>query len=310
MKKRGTLEPFGISFLDIISCGFGAVVLLILVFTPQLGSNGGNVTSVEGSDDLPSRVRELMNLRKNLNAEIARIEAQQIVSDAASSSLSNSIEREKQKHEIVENEISKLRRSLNRVTARLENSKQNEINPQAPLPLKNEVAGIPVDRKHIIFVVDTSGSMKEIWPNVAEKMSKILEIHPKVTGFQIMNDNGNYLISGYSKGWIPDSPSMRERALKLFLNWNSPSNSNPHDGIKKALSDYKDFQSDLSIYVLGDEFSGNDFDAVTYEIKKLNSQKARINGLSFTSRGVSANRFGILMREVSIANEGAFLTVF
>ena len=31
-QKRQHLDPFSLSFLDIISCGFGAVVVLILIF--------------------------------------------------------------------------------------------------------------------------------------------------------------------------------------------------------------------------------------------------------------------------------------
>ena len=46
-----------------------------------------------------------------------------------------------------------------------------------------EIAGIPVDRRYVIFVVDTSGSMKQIWSDVSKVMNKILEIHPKVDGF-------------------------------------------------------------------------------------------------------------------------------
>ena len=30
-KRRGDSDVFGLSFLDIISCGFGAVVLLVLI---------------------------------------------------------------------------------------------------------------------------------------------------------------------------------------------------------------------------------------------------------------------------------------
>ena len=31
-QKRERIDPFSLSFLDIISCGFGAVVVLILIF--------------------------------------------------------------------------------------------------------------------------------------------------------------------------------------------------------------------------------------------------------------------------------------
>ena len=31
-QKRQRIDPFSLSFLDIISCGFGAVVVLVLIF--------------------------------------------------------------------------------------------------------------------------------------------------------------------------------------------------------------------------------------------------------------------------------------
>ena len=31
-QKRERIDPFSLSFLDIISCGFGAVVVLVLIF--------------------------------------------------------------------------------------------------------------------------------------------------------------------------------------------------------------------------------------------------------------------------------------
>ena len=54
----------------------------------------------------------------------------------------------------------------------------------------------------MIFIVDTSGSMKNNWATVNKVVSEILDAYPQVKGMQIMNDNGNYLIDGYSGRWI------------------------------------------------------------------------------------------------------------
>ena len=42
----------------------------------------------------------------------------------------------------------------------------------------------------IMLAIDTSGSMQQIWDRVMNEISNILDIHPKVEGFQILNDNG------------------------------------------------------------------------------------------------------------------------
>ena len=97
--------------------------------------------------------------------------------------------------------------------------------------------------------------------------------------------------------------------LNLFSTWGSSSNSNPYEGIQQSLRDYRSYQRDLSVYVLGDDFTGANFDQVLGEVTRLNAGKARINGLSFISPKASTDRFGTLMRELSQRNDGAFLSM-
>ena len=77
-----------------------------------------------------------------------------------------------------------------------------------------EVGGIPVDSEYVIFIVDTSGSMMEIWDYVVDVMDRVIDIHPKVKGFQIMNDNGNYLFASTRRQWLPDNPRVPQKCKK------------------------------------------------------------------------------------------------
>ena len=52
--------------------------------------------------------------------------------------------------------------------------------------------------------------MKAIWEKVTKELVNILNIHPKVKGFQILNDNGQHLLGAYENKWIPDTPSKRK----------------------------------------------------------------------------------------------------
>lgn len=309
MKKREQLEPFSLSFLDVISCGFGAVVMLVLIFKPQTEAVEIQEKPSSSSFELVSRVLALTELKDELIAMLQSEKSADSTVDMVSESLKASLDRERQKLETSKAEIQKLKKQLTAMSSKVETVKNAALSQGNKDKLDDEVAGIPVDRKYVIFIVDTSGSMKQIWDKVSRTMNKILEIHPKVDGFQILNDNGNYLVSGYAKKWMQDTPNMRSRIMDLFSGWGSSSNSNPHEGMRQALSDYKNYQSDLSIYVLGDDFTGGDFDSVLNEIANLNKKKARINGLSFISPKASTDRFGTLMREVSQANDGAFISM-
>ena len=178
-----------------------------------------------------------------------------------------------------------------------------------PTDPDDEAGGILVDRDYVIFIVDTSGSMREIWGRVADRMSQVLKQHPRVKGIQVMNDNGSYLVSAYAKRWITDTPKMRERILRLFNLWSSTSNSSPAEGLVRALTDFQSSTKDMSIYVLGDDYSGGDFDGVIEAVRKLNSGGARINAINFINPSATTDRFSILMREIALENHGTLITM-
>ncbi len=307
--KREQLEPFGLSFLDVISCGFGAVVMLVLIFKPQTEPVEVQENPSSSSLELLSRLMALTELRDELTAMFQNSHSSDSAVDMVFESLKSSLDKERQKLEASKVQIEKLRSQLADTASKIEIAKTAGLSEKGRNTLNEEVAGIPVDRKYVIFVVDTSGSMKQIWNRVSTAMNKILEIHPQVDGFQVLNDNGNYLISGYAKKWMKDTPKMRSRVIDLFSSWGSASNSNPHEGMRQALGDYRNYQADLSIYVLGDDFTGGNFDSVLADVANLNKKGARINGLSFISPKASTDRFGTLMREISQVNDGSFISL-
>jgi len=192
---------------------------------------------------------------------------------------------------------------------------QSESKPSASTDDEVKVGGIPVDSDHIIFIVDTSGSMKEIWPRVIAELENVLDIHPQVKGFQIMNDNGAYLISGYAGRWIPDTPGRRKAVLSAMRGWRSVSNSSPVDGLQKALKTYAKRTEKLAIYIFGDDYSGASYDTVLDTVAELNRDRktgqprARIHGIGFQQQNGVAGKFATLMREVARQNHGAFIGI-
>src|SRR3546814_20263197 len=85
---------------------------------------------------------------------------------------------------------------------------------EKPSATESPIGGIPVDSEYIIFVIDTSGSMKQgAWSLVVRKMEEILSSYPKVLGVKIMNDQGYYMFSAYAGQWIPDTPQRASGIL-------------------------------------------------------------------------------------------------
>ncbi len=313
-RKRQNLEVFNLSFLDIISCGFGAVVLLVLISTyaesplSDLESEAESllqqVLAAEATaKELESALTEAREdaasketLLQSLAQMAAQTDEQRRAADANARRLAEDVE------------------GLALVQSSLERHKQTSISAPVRRERDEEVGGIPVDSDYVIFIVDTSGSMKEIWSRVTAEVENTITIHPKIKGFQVLNDNGRHLLSGYTGRWIPDTPGSRANAIRFLRNWNSASNSSPVEGLEVALKRYANPNTKLSIYIFGDEYSGSSYDPVIATLDRLNSNRvsgarlARVHAVGFISN-YSKGRFATLMREVTRRNQGTFIAL-
>ena len=306
MRKREAPDAFGTAFLDIISCGFGAIVLLILIFKFEPDISG--LVSIE-SDDVNAKIKQLYSLIDQLKLEPVTNSEQPAKAQAAELKTAQAkLERAMAETSKLQQTSSELKQQFAALQKQVKKQKIAGTSEGEQSRQDDEVGGIPVDRDYVVFIVDTSGSMKEIWYKVMSEIDNLLTIHPQVKGFQVINDNGNYLVSGYAGKWMKDTPSMRKRVMKLFGSWASISNSSPVEGLETALTRYSKYANNLSIYVIGDDFTGANFDQVILRTRQLNKGRARIHALNFISPNASTDRFSTLMREICRENQGTFLT--
>ena len=306
-KKNREIEIFSLSFLDIISCAFGAIILILLVIkkgdTRLEKKLDFDIVEKNIIEDLTysQSIEKLRTENKLLNS-IINTKSNNI--DA----LRNKLEQKKKKIESYAKVNQKKEDSINSLEL-IKNSLRQANNKVGKNNVKDkEIGGIPVDSEYVVFIIDTSGSMKAIWDKVTKELINILNIHPKVKGFQILNDNGLHLLGAYENKWIPDTPSRRNNILNILKNWNSASNSSPVEGLEVALKRYTSKKHNTSIYIFGDEFTGGSYTPVFSTIKRLSSRKnIRISGVGFISQGASNDRFATLMREITENNNGTFL---
>ena len=313
MKRRSrNLEIFSLSFLDVISCGFGAVVLLVLLSKSTIV---GGTVNIDRISELLKTFTQTQTLSSELESQSQQLASeidQQLDEDTQ---LQSAIEKATQTLAMIQSENSNLKAKIDTL--------QQQLNlPSATISTDNDIddeiyaGGIPVDANYIVFIVDTSGSMQEIWNKVMREMENILNIHPKVKGFQILNDNGIHLISAYKRKWINDTPSLRRRALQLLRSWQAFSNSSPVEGLREALQLYVKPNMKISIYILGDDYTGSSYDPVLKTIARLNTNKisgkpiARIHGIGFyNQQGGDILRLSTLLREVARQSRGTFIAL-
>ena len=311
-QKRERIDPFSLSFLDIISCGFGAVVVLVLIFRFNPFPDDGTIppptdtTAAYNSILAEAAISEKIERAKSAVDDMTTAQA---ASNETAQRLQQQLDQSRQQLAAKKASNAQKQQQLAALKRQIEQVQIAGVTTEVPSDPDDEAGGILVDRDYVIFIVDTSGSMREIWGRVADRMNQILLQHPQVKGIQVMNDNGSYLVSAYAKRWITDTPKMREQILRLFNLWSSTSNSSPAEGLVRALTDFQSSTKDMSIYVLGDDYSGGDFDSVIEAVRKLNTGGARINAINFINPSATTDRFSILMREIALENHGTLITM-
>lgn len=322
-RLRREAEAFSMSFLDCICCGFGAVILLLVVT-----EYGDPVPLAASKEDLQKQVekseKELFEIRGNalvlereLAARVARMKEEQAKLARLRGDLTK-IEGEYKASENEEDAMKKLAESLATTraamieeTRKLEGEGRRQVYDQP-------VAGVPIDSEYVIFIVDTSGSMQsQNWRYAEEKLGEVLNIYPKLKGIQVLDDEGGYMFSEYRGKWIPDSPARRKAILERFRNWQAFSNSSPSEGIIAAVRTFWTSAHSISLYVFGDEFTGPSIQEVVDTVDRINREGksgqrlVRIHALGFPIPGQypqqTSMRYATLMRILCARNGGVFV---
>ncbi len=326
--KRREIEGVSLSFLDVISCGFAALILLLVltkVFEPIILED--TIENLQGY--LASLQEDLFNIRgdtRDINRKMVRKEdlhkekVERLTRLQANlSTLESELEKTLDKSRLnntIEGRLAKARQELTEEMERLLADYQKAQDDTT-------IGGIPVDSEYVIFIIDTSGSMHSYaWPLVLQKVTETLDVYPRLKGIQVMNDMGNYMFSQYANEWIPDTGVRRQAIIDRLQTWSPFSNSSPVEGITRAIATFYRPDRKISLYVFGDEFTGRSIQQVINVVDKINREDAdgnrlvRIHAVGFPVMFAQPPRFqetgikfAILMRELCKRNGGTFVAL-
>ncbi|MCY4427876.1 MAG: VWA domain-containing protein [Halieaceae bacterium] len=327
MLRRRPMEQFSLSFLDVICCGFGAVILLLMItktVEPQLIE--ASTLSLEGRiSSLREQLYELRGETRVVNRDLTTKQEQLSRHRERIAILRRELAELSLLQEALDQELSgndQSSRQLAIARQRLSEEMQRLLRTESER--RNQlIGGIPVDSEYIIFVIDTSGSMKSYsWGRMIKELEATLSIYPKVKGIQVLNDMGRYMFSRYRGKWMPDTPGRRKVILDTLRSWEVFSNSSPVEGITEAISSFYAPDKKISIYVFGDEFTGQSIQQVVDTVDRLNrvdrhgNRRVRIHAVGFPvlldqpdhlqNTGI---RFATLMRELTYRNGGSFVAL-
>ena len=315
MRSRNKREDadFGLSFLDCICCGFGAIVLLFVI---TMGSANQLIQS------LRDRLQEVTQRRVEVvveEIEQARKQESQLNSMLDELALEISLLEAGRQKKMVEIEEEKTEIA----------SMQKELVVEMELPDINLPVGLPVESNYIAFVFDTSGSMRDTGTDqlnalAMEKIRNVLDSYPEIKGVQFLDADGRFMLPGTPGIWLSDDRATREGALRVVATYPYFSNSNPVPGIFRAIRSL--YQPDntemrMAVFVFGDEFTGK-AEPVLDRLEMINPRKedghrhVSINAVGFPTvlryplmGAHTGMTFANLMREVAFKHDGAFIAV-
>ncbi len=327
MRRRGRdIETFSLSFLDAITCGFGAVILLLVlvkIYEPLTIER----SKAEVEALLARLQQELFEVRGQttvLNRELRSVAEQRASAEVLLARLRGQLSDLQGRYAASRDDAlvdNAERQELLAARQRLSEEMQRLLANYKPPEKQTTVGGVPVDSEYIVFVIDTSGSMYQgPWRLVMRKVQEALTIYPQVKGIQVLNDEGKYMFSSYAGRWIPDSPSTRRNIISRLASWNPYSDSSPVEGIAEAINTFYAPGKPMSIYVFGDDFPRGQIEAVARYVERINRADAfgnrlvRIHGVGFPTqlaggRAQNALRFAHLMRTLCERNGGSFVAL-
>ena len=326
-RRRRGIDIFNLSFLDVVSCGFGAIILLLVI------------VKVSEPHVIEQLAVDLTGLVQRLEAELYRIRGDASVLNRELTGKQEQLSERREKLARLQGDLSSVRgryattrneheaqtiiaRQLASARQELTEEMRNVLGPDfRRRQATSTIGGVPVDSEYVIFIIDTSGSMQQnAWSLVLKKVTEVLDIYPQVKGIQVMNDMGDYMFSQYQGRWIPDTPARRKAIITRLAGWQPFSNSSPVEGIEAAIRRFHASDKRISLYVFGDDFARGSIQSVINTVDSLNRadttgrRRVRIHAVGFPvlfsqGQGLSVNvrRYAALMRKLAETNDGSFV---
>jgi hypothetical protein len=322
---RRQVEVFSLSFLDCICCGFGAMILLLV-----LTEIGDPIQLERSRKDLDAQIMELQKqlyvirgesdtLNRELQGRVEKLEKEKRAVAQLSGDLTDvrgQFDASRQEASVTNTIESELVAAYQTLTAEMQRLLKEKPKPRE----QTAIGGIPVDSEYIIFIIDTSASMLgNHWDEARDVLREILDIYPTVKGLQIMDDEGKVMIPATRGRWLNDSPGMRDELVRNMRLWRSFSNSNPVEGIEEAIRVYWAADKRISLYVIGDEFTGDSYQQALNEVAQVNKpdaagrRRVRIHAVGFPEgkdmTAFTNIKFSALMRMMCEQNNGTFVGI-
>ena len=178
-RKNGETDSFTVSFLDVASCGFGAMIILLMITKSSAPTTLEIVETITPEGSVAELQDQLFQIRGEtavINRELNAKQEQLSANKERVARLQRDLEEvqgrfntTKDLSDETTDEMGRLAIAQQTLTEEMQRLLANTSSPD-----NNVIGGVPVDSEYIIFVIDTSGSMFQnpSW----DKMLGVIEI--------------------------------------------------------------------------------------------------------------------------------------
>lgn len=176
-KRRRDTVAFGMSFLDAMTCGLGAVVLLYMIINASvaLRSNDAREDLTDEATTLEADILESHQSLVDLRARLRRVDRREDAAQAVSTRLLENLEAIREELAVDEESTLARRESLEKLKTDLKNLEEDTRRLSASIPdgedrgervrafagdgTRQYLTGLKVGGRRILLLVDTSASM-------------------------------------------------------------------------------------------------------------------------------------------------------
>ena len=335
MVKRRSPQEFSIAFLDVICCGFGAIILLLMItktVQPQVLEEA-TVSSLASIRELQDQIFDIRGETEVLNRELSSKQEQISAILQKVAILKGKLESRKNQNEsILLATQGSLEMAKDLEAAMQKLSEEQKRLQELRANIQNDIiGGIPVDSEYLVFVIDTSGSMTGKWSRVMRELTNAIKVYPNIKGVQVLNGAGRHMLPSTKGDYLPGDVFKSSRFISQLTGFqNAFDQSDLVPGVMSAVKLYSKPDRRVSIYIFADDIGDNiSAQAVLDKIRLSNSYeisgrtKTRIHVVGFPNLlefldnpmmrvfdiGDRINSFSHFARSIAEQNDGAFIAI-
>jgi Mg-chelatase subunit ChlD len=165
--RRRPVSPFSLSFLDIMFCGFGAVVLLVLILNTDTVRARNETFADLGADVIRLEQEVIIGQDDRVLAQnsLAAVESERVATEGEAERIIETIKALEVQIAALEQETQASRHHINDLSADLQRLDTEQLQPGDKVRSftgdgdRQYLTGLKVGGKHILILVDVSASM-------------------------------------------------------------------------------------------------------------------------------------------------------